>query len=96
MVPVRSQPTLPTHLIVLILSLLLLLVRQNDKNATEDVDKIEEQIDGVPDEIPIPVALLLDDELRVVENESTEHEQSTVQMQLEHRGGPVSRNKNLF
>lgn len=62
---------------------LLLLLGQNDEDANEDVQRIDEQVDRVPDEVIVAMATLLDDELRVEQHEAAEEQQSAVQLRVE-------------
>jgi len=72
----------------LLLSLLLLLfVSEDDEKSTEDVDEVKEQINRVPDEVVVSTSSLLHNQLGVVQNESTEDEQTGVQVQLKHKLG---------
>ncbi len=50
-----------------------LLISEDDKNATEDGHEIDEEIDGMPDVVRVATTTFLDDQLRVVEDETTRH-----------------------
>jgi len=62
--------------------LLLLILGQNDHQAAEDVDEIQEQINGVPDVIPVSSTAFLHNQLSIVQQEATEHKQASIQLHL--------------
>ena len=55
---------------------------QDDQQATEDVDKVEEKIERLPDKVIVATIEFLHDELRVKQNESTEEEKTKVEFNL--------------
>lgn len=71
----------------LVLPLLLLLVGEQDHDLAEQLHKINEQLDAVPDEVVVPTSALLDNELGIVEHEATHDEQTQVHVHLKDDPG---------
>ena len=59
------------------------LLHEKDKNLPEDLDKVNEEVEGVGNEVLIPVPCLPDDHLGVEHDEPTEDGQPNVQMSLQ-------------
>ncbi len=49
---------------------------QDDQDAAEDVDKVQEEIEGVPYVVIVAVVELLHDELSVEQHKATEEDQT--------------------
>ena len=49
-------------------------MRKYHKEVSENAYKVDEQIQGVHDEVPATNVILLDDQLRVVNNEAANNE----------------------
>ena len=59
------------------------LLHKKDKNLPEDLDKVDEEVEGVGNKVLVPVPGLPDDHLGVKHDEPTEDCQSDVQMSLQ-------------
>ena len=55
---------------------------QDDQEATEDVDKVQEEVNRVPNVVVVASVEALHDQLGVKQDEPTEQEQAKVQMKL--------------
>jgi len=75
-------------LALLLLVVSIILLHQEDEDLPEDLDEVDEQIEGVGNEVLITVASLSDDDLGVEHDESTEDGQTNVKMCLEKKLGP--------
>lgn len=78
----RVYLTLP----LLVVSFILL--HEEDEDLPEDLDKVNEEIQGVGDEVFVTIASLPDDDLGVEHDEPTEDCQADVEMSLEEKLGP--------
>jgi len=78
---VRAILTLP----LLVVSFILL--HKEDENLPEDLNKVDEEIQGVSNEVPVTIAGLPDNDLGVKHDESTEDGQANVQVGLEEELG---------
>ena len=58
---------------------------QYDEKASEDVDEIKEEVNGLPDIVIISTVELLHYQLSVKQNEPTEQEQAKVKLKLQAR-----------
>jgi len=77
--------------IILTLPLLvvsLILLHEEDEDLPEDLDKVNEEIQGVGNEVSVTITSLPDDDLGVEHDESTEDGQANIQMGLEEELGP--------
>ena len=68
---------------------------QDDQQAAEDIDKVQEEVYGVPDVVITAAVELLHNELRVKQHKPTEEQQTKVQLKLGGRGGECNRIKNF-
>ena len=59
------------------------LAGENDEKTAENVDEVEEQVNGVPEIVGISKLKLLDNELSVKQDETTEQDQAKVELKLE-------------
>ena len=57
-------------------------MHQEDEDLPEDLDEVDEQIEGVGNEVLVTIASLSDDDLGVKHDESTEDGQPNVKMCL--------------
>lgn len=57
-------------------------LRKNNEKMTENIDEVNEKIERVHDKVFAAHSVLLDNQLRVVENKSTHYEQTQVQANL--------------
>ena len=64
------------------LFLWLFLLHQNDQNTTEEVHKINKQIQGMPYKVLITVLILVDNQLSIKQYKTTENQQSEPQLNL--------------
>ena len=60
---------------------------QDDQQAAEDIDKVQEEVYGVPDVVITAAVELLHNELSVKQHKPTEEQQTKVQLKLGGRGG---------
>jgi len=67
--------------------LFVFLFGEDDHELAEDVDKVEEQVDRVPDVVVVSAASLLHDELGVVQHKGAEDEETKVQVDVKEHGG---------
>lgn len=58
------------------------LLSQDDDQAPEDTDEVNEQVQGVSDKVLVTSATLLNDQLSVVQDESTHQQETKVQVGL--------------
>lgn len=71
-----------------VLSLLWLLVLGKDYHeATENVNEVQEQINGMPDKVPISSCALGNNQLSVIQHKATEQQKPTIQLNLENKLG---------
>jgi len=75
-------------LTLLLLIVPLILLHQEDEDLPEDLDKVNEEVQGVCNEVPITIASLPDDDLGVEHDEAAEDSQTNVKMCLEQKLGP--------
>jgi len=75
-------------LTVLLLVVSLILLHEEDEDLPEDLNKVDEEIQGVGNEVPVTVTGLPDNDLGVEHDESTEDDQANVEMGLEEELGP--------
>jgi len=75
------------HLAPLVLVVPLILLHQQDQNLSENLHKIDEQIERVGNEVTVSVLGLPDDDLSVEHDEATEYKEPDVQMDLEQQLG---------
>lgn len=61
-------------------------MRKYHKEVSENTYKVDEQIQGMHDEVPATNVILLDDQLRIVNNEAANNEQSHIQVRLIEEG----------
>ena len=61
------------------------LLHEEDEDFPEDLDKVNEEIQGVGDEVLVTIASLPDDHLGVEHDEPTEDCQANVEMGLERK-----------
>ena len=61
----------------------LLLLHQNDDDLPEDLDEVDEQLHRVRNEVAVAASLLLDDHLRVPDDEAAEQKKACPQVDLE-------------
>ena len=64
------------------------LLHEEDEDFPEDLDKVNEEIQGVGDKVLVTIASLPDDDLGVEHDEPTEDGQANVEMSLEEKLGP--------
>ena len=62
--------------------LLFYLAGENDKNLSEDLNEVNEELDGVADEVAISATLLLNDHQGVPNDESTEKKKTSPKINL--------------
>ena len=60
---------------------------QDDQQAAEDIDKVQEEVYGVPDVVITAAVELLHNELSVKQHKPTEEQQTKVQLKLGGGGG---------
>jgi len=75
-------------LALLLLVVSLVLLHQEDEDLPEDLDEVDEEIEGVGNEVLVTIASFSDDDLGVKHDESTEDGQPNVKMCLEKQLGP--------
>ena len=63
----------------------LLLLHQNDDDLPEDLDEVDEQLHRVRNEVAVAASLLLDDHLRVPDDEAAEQKKACPQVDLENQ-----------
>ena len=68
---------------------------QDDQQAAEDIDKVQEEVYGVPDVVITAAVELLHNELSVKQHKPTEEQQTKVQLKLGGRGGECNQIKNF-
>ena len=61
------------------------LLHEEDEDLPEDLGEVDEELEGVGDEVLVSAASLLNDHLGVVHDESTEEEEAGPQVSLELR-----------
>ena len=64
------------------------LLHEEDEDLPEELDEVDEEVEGVPDGVLVAPAALLDDGLRVVDHEAAEDQQAAPQVQLEQGRAP--------
>lgn len=62
---------------------IIYLLGEDDDQTSEDAHEVDEEVEGVRDEITATLTSLLDDQLSVVEDETAHHDQPQVEMYLE-------------
>ena len=62
---------------------------QDDQQAAEDIDKVQEEVYGVPDVVITAAVELLHNELCVKQHKPTEEQQTKVQLKLGGRGSVI-------
>lgn len=62
-----------------------LLLSQNNEQAFEDANEVQEQVNGVSDVVTLPALPFLDDELGVIQHETTENSYTKVEVGLEQQ-----------
>ena len=67
---------------------------QDDQQAAEDIDKVQEEVYGVPDVVITAAVELLHNELSVKQHKPTEEQQTKVQLKL-GGGGECNRIKTF-
>ena len=76
--------------------LLFYLAGQNDKNLSEDLNEVDEELDGVADEVVVSATLLLNDHLGVPNDESTEEKKTSPKINLLKKDKNLSKCSFLF
>ncbi len=61
------------------------LLHEDDEDLPEDLDEVDEEVEGMGDEVPVPAAPLLDDHLGVPDDEPAEEEETAPQIDLEDK-----------
>ena len=67
--------------------MLYYLLHKKNQNFSEDLNKVNEKVEGVGNEVLVSVASLSDDHLGVEHDEATEDCQSNPEVSLEQEGG---------
>ena len=62
---------------------------QNDEKTAEDVDKIEEKVEGVADVVFVSAVVSLHYQLSVKENKPTKENETSIHIQLRGGGGEL-------
>ena len=68
---------------------------QDDQQAAEDIDKVQEEVYGVPDVVITAAVELLHNELSVKQHKPTEEQQTKVQLKLGREGGECNQIKHF-
>ena len=66
------------------------LLHEEDEDLPEELDEVDEEVEGVADGVLVAPPPLLDDGLGVVHHEAAEDQQAAPQVQLEQGGAPAN------
>jgi len=71
------------NLTLLLFVVSLLLLHKKNENLSENLNKVNEQVQGVGNKVPVTIASLSDDYLGVKHDKSTENSQTNPNVSLE-------------
>ena len=66
------------------------LLHEEDEDLPEELDEVDEEVEGVADGVLVAPPPLLDDGLGVVHHEAAEDQQAAPEVQLEQGGAPAN------